>query len=474
MHRMSAIARHFLLTLAVILLAFGAICGFMTSTVSESAPVSRPLVIFALDASTSMLAASEGDSRLDQSRKSIVELADAFHDADLALVTFGGDALVDFPPSPDREGFLGALDAVKPTLSFSPGSDATTGLALAQELSAGRQAVAVLFTDGEFNVPDQNLLRTTWMSRTIPLAWRVVGMGPAMPIPLGGSWFRDPDSGEIALSQASDETLKELVALSDVPSVLLLPKQPTSACAAAISELLSSKDAQPSHVASRLTPSIRVCSVIAAVLILFAMVLGHFSHLPAAVYAVLLTAIVCASCAQEKDHSLKQAERLTVFAIQEWKLADAANEASESLVHIRRGLALCREVVRLVPQDEKAAVNLRLFLTREAQLCAPQDEAPDSVNQSSMAAGQGHSLTENSRDGQSSAKQTETIADDVLGLAGDAVPARMMPDELRGKSQTPSKSAHFTPQDGSTADAWRSLMQKEHGMRKRPPNVKPW
>jgi len=91
-----------------------------------------------------------------------------------------------------------------------------------------------------------------------------------------------------------------------------------------------------------------------------------------------------------------------------------------------------------------------------------------------MAAGQGHSLTENSRDGQSSAKQTETIADDVLGLAGDAVPARMMPDELRGKSQTPSKSAHFTPQDGSTADAWRSLMQKEHGMRKRPPNVKPW
>ena len=473
MHRTTAIARYILLTMAVVLLAFGAIGGFLTIPKMESTTVMRPLVVVVLDASTSMLAAADGGNRLDVARKAIADLAYSLADSDVALVTFGGDALVDFPPSPDRDGFLAALDAVKPTLSFSPGSDATTGLTLAQEMSAGRQAVAVLFTDGEFNVPDENLLRTAWMSRTIPLAWRVVGIGPAMPIPLGGSWFRDPDSGEIALSQASDETLKELVKLSDAPQVPLLANK-TAACAATVKSLLEDKDAQPELATANLAPGLRVCAFIAAILIVAAMLLGHFAHAPVTAWAAMILLMACSACSRKPDGAYRQAERLTALAIQEWELAEASKQPSEALDHIRRGLALCREVVRLVPQDESASANLRLFLSREAQLRAPQDEAPATVEKEDATSSANASSAETSSSRQSTEKPAETIADDVLGLAGDAGPARMLPEELREKGQPQQNAVRFTPQDSATADAWRSLLQKERGMRKRPQNVKPW
>ena len=469
MSRMTAIANAFLLTVAVILLAAGAFIGFRTEKLRENNFEERPLLIFVLDASTSMLCATDGKSRLDQARQCIRAIMRLSTDKDVALVTFGGEALVDFPPSPDYDGFLSALSAVKPTLSFSPGSDPGSGLALAEVLAADRQASAVLFTDGEFNIQDGHSM-LAWQNRTLPLAWCVTGIGPAMPIPLGESWFRDPDTGEIALSMATENDIKRCVGLSDAPSRRFDSTQPP----AAIDALLSEIQPTTSQILSNSTMPLpeRICALQAAAILLFIMILQncHRRVLHVMVPMLLFLSIGCS----QRENASEHAHSLSNRIIEEWTSAEQANNEQEALVHISAGIALCKEALRLAPNESTVhSANLKLFLAREAQLKVPKDVAPSAVPSDNPSRETQHQSDKKEQTTKDADSQQDTIADDVLGLAGDIAPARTLPDELKKmKAETTGKTSGDV--DNASADSWRSLLQKERGMRKRPPNVKPW
>ena len=78
---------------------------------AATAPESETAVFFLLDSSASMLAESQSTSRLDEAKNAIAAMLADLPEFPVALVTFAGNAMLDFPPSLDHDNFRRALDA---------------------------------------------------------------------------------------------------------------------------------------------------------------------------------------------------------------------------------------------------------------------------------------------------------------------------------------------------------------------------
>ena len=449
-----------LLTGAVLLVA-GAVIGFSRGFSQTAQSGERPLLAIVLDASPSMMASSETKSRLELAVDCITTLAEAHPEADLALVTFGGDALLDFPPSPDRNGFMDALHAIQPSLAFFPGSDPAAGLELAQTLCGNRRhAVAVLLTDGEIHAADDRS-QTTWASRSIPLLWGITGLGAAVPIPLGSSWYRDPDTGDIALSQASAEPLSTLTGLAPCPQLRFDPQAPFSSWKEHITRLLETSAEQSAPPTAPNQTAMALLSIFAAVFIIAAMVLpGPRSHTACLLCSALA---LLAGCRKEPSPLPDTSAVFSNAAAEHWKQAVTEKDMQTALRHVRQGLALCREALRQNPFSEAARINLQMLLVLEAGLSEPEKQDASKTTPPPTP------------DAESSDAFSE--ADDALGMAGEPGPPRNLPDTLK-TAQAQNGHNAVNGQNARTAhgstDSWRSLVTRERGMRPRPSGVKPW
>lgn len=150
----------------------------------------RPVVLVVLDLSASMRAVSGPSTRLQHAVAACRSVMEALPEADFGLITFGGQAWLDYPPSPDRRGWLGALAYAEKAEADGQGSHPGAAVALARQVLAGwreHPRVVLLCSDGEINIPFAASADTSWGERDFPCVLLLPGAeGEAAAVPIPG------------------------------------------------------------------------------------------------------------------------------------------------------------------------------------------------------------------------------------------------------------------------------------------------
>ncbi|NMA20054.1 MAG: VWA domain-containing protein, partial [Lentisphaerae bacterium] len=196
---------------AAILSGLSAFFRLRAEAVSESEEMPQLYVL--LDCSVSMTAeAGQGGSRLEAAKKVLRQLPSAFAGWELALVTFAGNPMLDFPPSTDHRSWLDAVEAVAPERPPFSGSAPGRGLELVAETAAhcpSGKAVVLLFSDGEVHVEEFEQEEAAWRKRDLPCLFVLTGtLGEQRVVPV--PWVA---SGE-AISTPDDRQMRRLLGLS--------------------------------------------------------------------------------------------------------------------------------------------------------------------------------------------------------------------------------------------------------------------
>ena len=117
----------------------------------QERPSSGIDVIFAVDASRSMLAEDIKPNRLERSKFAVLDLLQKLSGNRVGLVAFAGDAFLQCPLTFDYDAFRQSLEAIDTRIIFKGGSD--LGRAIRESAQSFRKGknkkILVVFTDGE-------------------------------------------------------------------------------------------------------------------------------------------------------------------------------------------------------------------------------------------------------------------------------------------------------------------------------------
>lgn len=258
------------LLVAAIAMAAAALLARQDRAARQAAP---PTLCFLLDCSPSMLAAGQRGTRLAEAKEHITAIVEAMPECELCLVSFAGNAIVDFPPSRDQRAFRRALTAVEPSLALAAGSNPSQALqALEAFIGADAQrpanAILIMLSDGEINDPNPLLQDIPWIARGYPLLHVLTGIpgqDTPVPSPQVPLWLNDPDSGAVATSRADDQALKTLAALSPQPAEFFSTADPARAISGRVRELAGGDDKRGSGwLAARALGLIALAALLAA------------------------------------------------------------------------------------------------------------------------------------------------------------------------------------------------------------------
>ncbi|MDQ0289691.1 VWA domain-containing protein [Oligosphaera ethanolica] len=258
------------LLVAAIAMAAAALLARHDRAARQAAP---PTLYFLLDCSPSMLAAGQRGARLAEAKELVTAIVEAMPECELCLVSFAGNAIVDFPPSRDQRAFRRALAAVEPSLALAAGSSPSQALqALEALVGADAQqpanAVLIMLSDGEINDPNPLLQDIPWIARAYPLLHVLTGIpgqDTPVPSPQGPLWLNDPNSGAVATSRADDRALKTLAALSPQPAEFFTADAPATAVSAQIRQFVGNDGRSSSGwLAARALGLIALAALLAA------------------------------------------------------------------------------------------------------------------------------------------------------------------------------------------------------------------
>jgi len=346
---------------------------------------SPPRIACLLDCSASMAAKSGNQTRLDEGKQVLSQLARIFPQAELALVTFAGSTLVDYPFSNDHAAFQEALATADVGTVLLAGSAPALAIRQAEALGA---TVMVLCTDGESTLP---AAPDIWHRRHTPLALLTCGREPA-PIPIGDTFHQDPDTGQPAVSTPG--SLLEEARLSSVP-VVQLAHQDVSSLRAFVLQSLG-RPATKRHWVG-----------LALVLLLGALLSPQlFRLLPARPVGLLALLVFCVSSAlavpsesplpfpdstlpvqcealrkKLSDVSLPPHRRAVFLSNLSAMLCRQAQLAPNAET-IQEALMSAREALRLQPGLPAACANLALALRLESTLATAGTSSPSPIEQS--------------------------------------------------------------------------------------------
>ena len=165
-------------------------------------------VVLAVDVSTSMAAEADGISRLDEIRGKLLDFVAKLPQADLALVPFSGEAVVQVPLTGDLDAFSYFLRHLQAGQVTAPGSAPEEAALMAQELVVGKKGekYVILVSDGERTL----LTNPPGLSSDVPVyVWPVGGEEPA-PVPDRNGNPRLDENGQRLLTKPEPERLRSI------------------------------------------------------------------------------------------------------------------------------------------------------------------------------------------------------------------------------------------------------------------------
>ncbi|MFH1277543.1 MAG: VWA domain-containing protein [Candidatus Eisenbacteria bacterium] len=175
-------------------------------------------LVFAIDASLSMLAEDQPPSRLERARGEVAGALSRLKGDRVGIVSFAGTSLPTCPPTVDYGAvriFLGALDPwTVPTGGTAIAKALRRSIHMLRESAAGSKAV-VLLTDGEDHEGDVLSAADEAAEAGIRIFTIALGSaeGELIPLPKGeGPGFKKDRGGELVVSRRNDQLLREVAA----------------------------------------------------------------------------------------------------------------------------------------------------------------------------------------------------------------------------------------------------------------------
>ncbi len=143
-------------------------------------------VVFALDASSSMLAEDVRPNRLEKAKKSIKESLNELPGSRFGLLAFSGDAFILCPLTLDKNAFGMFVDLVHPDLIPTEGTDIGLAISKASELFTEKMSgsrIIVLVSDGENTRGDPRVEALEVRKKGIKIFTISAGTKEGAPIP---------------------------------------------------------------------------------------------------------------------------------------------------------------------------------------------------------------------------------------------------------------------------------------------------
>lgn len=160
-------------------------------TVSDTPPV----IIVALDVSPSMGAMDvPGKSRFEIAKKVIKDFASEYPGISIGLVTFGSDAILDVPPTLDRDFLIKKLDEKK-VFSLGDGTAIGMGLGVSVLHLSGinsKYKAVILVTDGKNTAGEIFPETAAALAKDLGIPVYTIGIGSDKPVNLD---VIDPETG---------------------------------------------------------------------------------------------------------------------------------------------------------------------------------------------------------------------------------------------------------------------------------------
>ena len=476
-----------LATICIIAAAAAILLSAWFSQSATLAPESETAVFFLLDSSASMLAESHSTSRLDEAKSAIAAMLAELPEFPVGLVTFAGNAMLDFPPSLDHGNFRRSLDAVAPAAGFVAGSTPSAALRLAEDTAKALNVkpILILLSDGEINTADIARENMLWADRQSPLLIVLTGIpGAAKLMPADHGWVIDPDTGTAALSTATDRDLARLAKLSASPWRLAEDASPP-ACRRQLPRLLATSGPDAIMLQHQVKATLLIAMLLLTAWVFLKRGLLNqsrrkaSSHLRATVVLLSLAIIATAQTAapppddidairnQLQQPDLPPSERARLLA--NWA-ALLCSEPSEQIDPLQArqqaadAAALCREALCLSPGYQPAITNLIAARQRLERLPKDQQIAATTTVASSSPAEtppptKPKPMPQTDPSALAPPPTQPTPASAVTGL---------QPAEVA------SPAADAVSPSRLNSGSWRDLQTRQHAIPPRIPGVKPW
>ena len=206
-----------------VLLALAALCGavaFAGPRWGTEATVVRGEgidLVFALDASLSMMAEDERPSRLERMKQEVQRILAASRGDRVGLIAFAGRSYILTPLTVDQGALDLYLDNLDPSVVGQAGSSLSRairqGTALLNASQAESDKALVVMSDGEAFEPAEEVREAATLAREAGIALVTVGFGTTgganIPVREGGSTeLKRDDAGNVVTTRHSPELLR--------------------------------------------------------------------------------------------------------------------------------------------------------------------------------------------------------------------------------------------------------------------------
>ena len=173
-------------------------------------------IIFALDASVSMLAEDIQPSRLERAKFEIVTFTENLGGDRVGLVLFAGSSYTACPLTHDYEAFASFVKVVDPSLMNTPGTRIGDAVRVAVQsfVNDSRSKVLILITDGEDHASYPAAAARDAARNGVRIFTVGVGSPSGVPLPIrdgyGVNNYKKDRSGRTVISRLDETLLKKM------------------------------------------------------------------------------------------------------------------------------------------------------------------------------------------------------------------------------------------------------------------------
>jgi len=173
-----------------------------------------------MDLSTSMLATDIAPSRLERSKREVIDLLEMLQGDRIGIVAFAGEAFVQCPLTQDYR--MAKLFISQLSLDLMPVQGTALGKAINKAVDSLDKAspeesqgkAIILITDGEDHETDPLKAAERAKEKGIRIFSIGIGSEQGAPIPLSDGGFKKDESGNLILSKLDPETLDKISSLT--------------------------------------------------------------------------------------------------------------------------------------------------------------------------------------------------------------------------------------------------------------------